>query len=220
MSGESAKHGVKDEKAETQFQRLFIAISLPEKVKLEIEKTQDLLRRALPIGAMRWTKPEHFHLTLKFLGSVPTGDTDALIQTVRDVCKNFPPLKLRAEGIGFFPNEKRPRVTWVGIRDRERNLPRLQQEIEKAVKKFTTQPPEKSFTGHMTLGRTKEIERKNAEILVRTAGAIIKRFYGGWTAGEVEMIRSDLSPDGSQYHCLATLPLAAAAPAEEQGGTV
>jgi 2'-5' RNA ligase len=216
MTGDSAKQKVEAEKVEVH--RLFIAISLPEKVKSEIEKAQNTLRRAMPIGAVRWTKPEQFHLTLKFLGGVPVSQTEALTEAVREVCKNFSPLKLRAEGIGFFPTEKKPRVTWVGIRDRERFLPKLQMEIERAVKKFTTQPPEKSFTGHMTLGRAKEIERKNAEILFRAANPISKRFFGGWTATEVEIIRSDLSSDGSLYHRLATIPLSANTPAEEQGG--
>ena len=117
--------------------RLFIAISIPDKVKSEIEKVQDTLRRAMPIGAVRWMKPEQFHLTLKFLGNVKVSDTDALVQAAEEVCKNFPPLKLRAEWLGFFPNENRPRVVWIGVHDRKNVLMNLQKAIESAIKPFT-----------------------------------------------------------------------------------
>ena len=50
--------------------RLFIALTVPEDVKTEIEKAQAALRRALPEGRVRWTKREQLHLTLKFLGDV------------------------------------------------------------------------------------------------------------------------------------------------------
>jgi 2'-5' RNA ligase len=202
----------------TEAHRLFIAVSIPDKVKSEIEKTQDILRRAMPIGAVRWTKPEQFHITLKFLGNVKVSDTDALTQAVRDVCKNFSPLKLRAEWLGFFPNENRPRVVWIGVHDKKNILLKLQKAIESAVKGLTKEAVDKAFTGHLTLGRAKDIERKNAETLRKVAGTFAKRFFGGWTASEVEIFRSDLSADGSHYHRLASVPLAAAPPPSDEDG--
>lgn len=197
-------------------QRLFIAIAIPDKVKGEIEKVQDVLRRAMPIGAVRWTKPEQFHLTLKFFGNVPVDKTDALVQAMTAVCKEFPPLKLRAERIGFFPTENKPRVVWVGVNDLKNTLAKLQRAIEAAAKEFTKEPPEKNFTGHMTLGRSKDIERKNAELLRKTTGGYAKRFFGAWTAEGVEVFRSDLSSGGSQYHKLASIPFGAKPPAAEE----
>jgi 2'-5' RNA ligase len=198
--------------------RLFIAISLPEKVKAEVEKVQDTLRRALPIGAVRWTKPDQYHLTLKFLGNVRVSDTDALVQAAREACQNFPSLRLRAEWIGFFPTETKPRIVWVGVHDRGNDLKKLQKTVETAVKPFTKEAIEKNFTGHMTLGRCKDIERKNAELLRKVAGGYSKRFFGAWVAAEVEIYRSDLASGGSQYVRLASLPLAAAL-AEEESST-
>lgn len=193
-----------------------MAISLPDKVKTEIEKVQDTLRRALPIGAVRWTKPDQFHLTLKFLGNVPVADTDALVQAAREVCANFPPLKLRAEWLGFFPSENKPRVVWVGIHDRQNILSKLQKQLETAVKPFSKEGGDKAFSAHMTLGRAKDIERKNAEILRKTAGGFAKRFFGAWTAAELELFRSDLSDGAPQYQRLAAIPLSAAPQSQEE----
>jgi 2'-5' RNA ligase len=188
--------------------RLFIAISLPEKVKNEIETAQNELRRALPIGSVRWTKREQIHLTLKFLGEVPADQTEALTQSIQEACKKFPPLRLRAARIGFFPNANLPRVIWAGVNDRAGGLPTLQFKIESAVKEFGTQGPEKTFIGHITLGRAQNLKRPQAEILARLATGMTARVFGEWTAGKVEIIRSQLSSGSPQYSQLASVPLA------------
>ena len=96
--------------------RLFIALTVPEDVKTEIEKAQAALRRALPEGRVRWTKREQLHLTLKFLGNVDAQRFEPLVDAMRGACQGFGALELRAEGIGFFPDLRLPRVVWAGVR--------------------------------------------------------------------------------------------------------
>src|SRR5205809_984446 len=100
--------------------RLFIAISVPDKVKDEIEKAQNELRRALPGGSVRWTKREQFHLTLKFLGNVEAPRVEELTESLRRGLEGFAALRLKAEQIGFFPDARRPRVVWAGVQDEKK----------------------------------------------------------------------------------------------------
>src|SRR5262245_31263727 len=97
--------------------RLFIAISLPKTVKAEIEKGQEELRRALTGDAVRWTKREQFHLALRFLGTVDSTRLSALADALRNASREFSPLQLRAERIGFFPDARFPRVVWIWVHD-------------------------------------------------------------------------------------------------------
>jgi 2'-5' RNA ligase len=187
--------------------RLFVAISLPEEVKDEIEKAQTELRRALPGDCVRWAKREQFHLTLKFLGNVAVNRTEALVGSVREACGHFSVLPLRAERIGFFPHAKSPRVVWVGVNDRDNVLPELQAAIESAVADFAVEKPEGKFAGHVTLGRVKLIKRPQAEILSALALDLAEKVFGDWTAGKVEIIRSELLPSGARYTTLAGIPL-------------
>ena len=53
------------------FLRLFIAFAVPADVRQEIGRAQGQLRRHSPPGAVRWTRPDQFHITLKYLGDVP-----------------------------------------------------------------------------------------------------------------------------------------------------
>jgi 2'-5' RNA ligase len=188
--------------------RLFIAISLPEPVKVEIEKAQAEMRRALPGDFMRWTEREQFHLTLKFLGNVEAQHLDALSESLRAVCRTFSPLRLRAAQVGFFPDSHRPRVVWVAVGDEKNSLPSLQAAIEAAVQEFTVETAEGKFSGHVTLARCKMIKRPQAEILARLAAGIADKVFGEWTADAIELIRSELSPGGPRYTVLASPPLA------------
>jgi RNA 2',3'-cyclic 3'-phosphodiesterase len=188
--------------------RLFIAVTVPEDIKTEIEKTQAALRRTLPKECVRWAKREQFHLTLKFLGNVDAQRVGPLTDAVRAACQGFAALELRAERVGFFPDLRSPRVVWAGVRDRQEQLSFLQRAIEAATHDFTAEVSEQAFTGHITLGRIKGLRRPEATALAEVASGLATRVFGAWTAHEVELIRSQLSPTGAQYTTLAAIPLA------------
>jgi 2'-5' RNA ligase len=187
--------------------RLFVAISLPDSVKDEIEKAQRQLRTAFPGKLVRWTKREQFHLTLKFLGNVKGLRVSALIAALREACMPFPELQLSAEQIGFFPDARFPRVVWVGVRDRKNLLVRLHEAVEAAVRSIIGGHPDKTFTGHVTLGRIQRIRRPDAETLAGLVTGMSKLSFGEWTASRTELIRSELSSSGSHHTTLATIPL-------------
>jgi 2'-5' RNA ligase len=185
-----------------------VALSVPEPVRGQVEKAQTELRRAVRQARVTWTRREQFHLTLKFLGNVEGGRVAGLVEAVRGACHGFAPLRLRAQGVGCFPELRSPRVVWLGVRDAGDALPRLQRAIELASAGFTAQEPEQRFSGHVTLGRIKSIGRPEAESLGSQARAMTERFFGEWTADRVEIMRSELSSEAARHTILATAPLA------------
>ncbi len=183
--------------------RLFVAIAIPEPVRNEMARAQRDLQSLAPRRAIRWTKPEQFHLTLRFLGDVAAARVEELKAAVGTVCANSRPLRLRAEGISFFPNARSPRVIWAGIHDEERLLTGFQSRIEAVVGAFTTGRGEDPFIGHATLGRVKDLNRPDAGKLEAYAQQTGNAVLGEWTASEVEIIRSELSASGAQHAPLA-----------------
>src|ERR1035441_3139408 len=127
--------------------RLFIAVTIPEKVKAKIAEAQAELRRALPDRTRRCTKREPFHLTLTFLGNVDAPRVEALEEALRAACHGFSALRLSARGIGFFPDLRFPRVAWVRVSDQANQLARLQQAVEVSTREFTPEEPDDGFTG-------------------------------------------------------------------------
>ncbi len=198
---------------ESENLRLFVAVTVPEGVKDAVMKAQDALRRVTPEGHVRWTRRDQLHLTLRFLGDVDAGRVSALTEALQRCCQEFAPLRLHAEGIGFFPDARRPRVLWVGVQDAQDQLRRLQGAVQAATAPFTAEKPEQHFAGHVTLGRIKGLGRADADALAAAAEQAAQRPFGQWVATEIEIIQSELSPKGAQYTTLAELGLTGSSPA-------
>ena len=182
--------------------RLFLAIDLPETVRAELLRVQDQLRPLLPPRAARWTKPEQFHLTLKFLGNVPAADTAALSRAVHAVCDLAASMRLRAEGAGFFPDVRSPRVFWVDIKSVDGRLMEFQRQLELSVKPFAEKEEAKKFTAHVTLARFEKLRSRDTDKL--KAATAIGKTFGEWTAEEVLLIKSSLQPSGALHVILET----------------
>jgi RNA 2',3'-cyclic 3'-phosphodiesterase len=192
---------------ENETMRLFVALTVPEAVKEAIVKAQAELRRAAPEGQVRWSRRDQLHVTLRFLGDVEPGRVGALTEALQACGHEFAPLHLRAEGLGFFPDARRPRVVWVGAQDAKDQLRELQRAVQAATAPFTAEKPEERFAGHVTLGRIKGLRRPDAEALAAAVTRAAQRQFGQWVANEIEIIRSELSPQGAQYTTLAGLGL-------------
>jgi RNA 2',3'-cyclic 3'-phosphodiesterase len=194
--------------ADSERYRLFVAVAVPDDVKEKLEAAQADLRKVLPDRNVRWARREQLHLTLRFLGDVEAVRAEALAEAIRAACGGFGALHLRAERIGCFPERGYPRVVWAGVRDQAEQLPRLQQVVEAATKGFTTEPSEARFTGHLTLARIKSIKRPEAEALGQAAAGMADRVFGQWSAYQIELMRSELLPQGAQHSSLAAIALA------------
>ena len=186
---------------------MFVALGLPEEVKAEVERAQSELRGGLEGARVTWTRREQFHLTLKFLGDVEAERAGALVEAVRAACRDGGVLRLRAEGVGCFPDLRRPRVVWVGVKDTGGALGRLQRAVESACGAFAAEREGQRFSGHVTLCRIKSLAGPEAEGLAGRVGGMAARSFGEWTAVEVEVMRSELSPQGARHSVLAGVPI-------------
>jgi len=188
--------------------RLFVAIAIPETVRNELIAVQRELK-PLALGDVRWTNAEQLHLTLKFLGNVLASSVEAVKQSLAAACAATAPFHLRAEGIGFFPNERQPRVVWVGFGSGENELTDLQMRIERRLAPFAEKPGAEKFLAHATLGRFQKYRRQKTEMLQPRARALANNAFGEWRVEEIGLFRSELSPDGARHTLVAVFPFGA-----------
>src|SRR6267378_2820821 len=94
--------------------RLFIAINLPAALKSRLGELQHELESSANKRAVRWTRPEQLHITLKFIGYVEPSARAAIEKELQKGCEGTPQFRLEVEGVGCFPNARSPRVIWVG----------------------------------------------------------------------------------------------------------
>ena len=196
-----------NELASEQRLRLFVALPVPEAVKTEIERAQIEFKNALPEHGVRWTKPEQFHVTLKFLGDVEASRVSALVESVRAYCRQLTKLELCAKRIGFFPSERKPRAIWAGTSDPAGLLPKLYETVHVATCEFATERKEEKFTGHITLARVRNLNKADGRRLQELAAQMKERRFGKWTGDHIEIVQSQLSSAGAHYIVLAKIEL-------------
>ena len=175
--------------------RCFIAISLPEELKAKISGIQEKLKAA---GAdVSWTRPEGMHLTLKFFGEIEDKRIPKIEKALDAVVNGIPTFTLSVSGMGTFPDMRRPRVIWIGLKEDGGNLLRLQKGVEEELKKTGFPSEDRRFTPHITLGRIRS--NKNTDKLLRLIEEEKVEELGSFDVSEVHLIKSELKPAGAEY---------------------
>ena len=178
--------------------RLFIATSVPEAVKTLLARQQDDLKEKLPRDLVRWTDPATTHLTLVFLGEVPTPNLGVVRQGLDFACRRAEPVELHTAALGAFPSRDRPSVLWTGVGGETEALRTLHGGIVRQLEGLYKD--ERVFKPHLTLGRVKRFGRQ-AEV---TAALMDAPDYPpvAWRVGSVGLYSSTLKPSGAVHALL------------------
>ena len=182
--------------------RTFLAIELPEEIKVQIGNIQNRLKAT--VKGVRWTRPEGIHLTLKFFGNVSENDIANISRIVERNTVDVRPLTLNVPTVGAFPNFKRPRVLWLGISGSVERLSDLQKEIENDLESTGFQRENRAFRAHLTLGRVKS--PKDVKGLSEIIKSEESYDAGSFKAYGLTLFKSDLTPQGAIYTKLAYFP--------------
>ena len=186
--------------------RSFIAIELPDELKLELTQ----LEARLKLGKQPWVKwvdPYSIHLTLKFLGSIATDRIGEITRAMEAAARGIPPFHLEVKGLGVFPNLRRVQVAWVGIGGEVDKLSQLQQRIESNLVPLGFAPESRPFTPHLTLARVRDQasldeRQKFGQLIVST------RFEAGTIEVDaVNLMRSQLTREGAIYSRISSVRL-------------
>jgi 2'-5' RNA ligase len=180
--------------------RSFVAIELPEALRRSLAELIDNLSAEIEPHTLRWVRPEGIHLTLKFLGDVDPPKMEKVHHVIQEVVPQFSVFTFSAGGLGCFPNLKRPRVLWVGIRDRSGELAALHAGLEQGLSAQGFQREKRAFHPHLTLGRMRRGVRQADQRAVGEALGQTEDFsLGEFRVKEVCLFRSDLRPTGAVY---------------------
>jgi 2'-5' RNA ligase len=182
--------------------RTFIAVDLPREVKAQLANIIGDLR---PLGsAVRWVRSEGLHLTLKFLGEIPEEQLATVFSAVERGVADTAPFSFDMAELGGFPNLRRPRVIWVGVRNGVEPLKKLSQGIELQLAQCGFPRNKRRFSPHLTIGRVKT-PRGLQPILDRLSRVSYQSKEIPVTA--IKVMRSQLKPTGAEYSALKVIDL-------------
>ncbi|MCP4690135.1 MAG: RNA 2',3'-cyclic phosphodiesterase [Desulfobacterales bacterium] len=183
--------------------RSFIAVNIPDPVISAIREVQGGMRaRGLKV---KWVRPENIHLTLKFLGEIPSADVEDVGRAMAETLEGRGPLTLSARGLGCFPGLKRARVIWVGLAGEVHPLIEYQEAMDQALAGIGLPREKRPFKGHLTLARIKGRVKPGA--LAAAMEAFGDFESQPFTVKEIILFKSQLTPAGPIYTALRRTPL-------------
>jgi len=176
--------------AAVETMRLFIAVDPSDDVRSAIAAVRS---RGPANDRVRWTADANLHLTIQFLGEVPPAEAAAVRTALRGVWT--PAFDVRVYGLGFFPDERRARVLWAGIRSD--GLSRLAGEVRSRMEKLGIGDT-RQFRPHLTLARSRGRSTMDPKF-VDWAGAFHDRSFGEFSVTRFFLYESRLQPSGPIY---------------------
>ncbi len=185
--------------------RSFIAIELPDEVRLKLDQLEAQLKSGQP--GVKWVDPNSIHLTLKFLGNITIDKTEEITRAMEEAARGIPPFHLEVKDLGVFPNLKRVQVAWIGMSGEVDKLSQLQQRLESNLERLGFAPEARAFTPHLTLARF----RNQASLDERQRfGQLIAdtRFKAGTIkVNTISLMRSQLTRQGAIYSRISLIKL-------------
>lgn len=184
--------------------RLFIGLNMPKKQRARIHSAARALRdEDLPV---RWIDPDHFHVTLKFLGEVRREKVEAVTEALERVASSTKAFSTEVAGFGAFPTIRRPRVIWLGV-GATPELRCLKQDLEWALGEVGFDAETRAFHPHVTLGRVGD---NGGAGVFRGLDSVMAGldFNGEIKVRTIDLMRSHLSRKGSHYTVLESAKMA------------
>ena len=181
--------------------RTFVALEIPEEIRLQLKEIQTIWRFQLPRA--RWTRPEGWHLTLKFLGEVERHVPGKLAEELAPRIRGLGPVTVQLAGTGFYPTAVRPRVAWVG--GTAGGVDEVVAAVEESAERCGFARERRAWTVHVTQARLKDRWPRSAVESFLDEGERLA--LEPFDCNEVVFFKSDLQPGGAVYTALERLPL-------------
>jgi 2'-5' RNA ligase len=123
--------------------RLFTGLEVPSAIAAELS----MLRGG--ISGARWTPPENYHVTLRFIGDVDPHLASEAAEALSEIRRPSFPVTL--DGLSWFGADK-PRAIVATIRPAT-PLVELQADHERRLRRIGIGPDSRKFTPHVTIAR-------------------------------------------------------------------
>jgi 2'-5' RNA ligase len=175
--------------------RLFAAVDLSDEIREKISG----LSKILGIKGIKTVKKENIHITLKFLGEVSESKIDGITSALEEI--KFKSFKINLRGVGFFPNEARMRVIWIGVEKGADELKDLAYRIEDRLADLKFKK-ERRFVPHATIARVKRIDPDLKVELVGKLKDFEKKDFGEMRVAYFSLKKSTLTQTGPIYEDL------------------
>ncbi|MFF2045296.1 RNA 2',3'-cyclic phosphodiesterase [Kitasatospora sp. NPDC058170] len=172
-----------DDHPEPPTLRVFVALAPPDDAKDELARALQPAYALYP--RLRWNRIEDWHITLAFLGELPSTAVPRLRSALAGPTASHPALQLGLRGGGHFDQ----RLLWSGIDGDLEGLHELASDVRDVVRSCGIQFRDRPLHPHLTLARS----RRDDPASVPQAAAGLTGFTGRpWPAERLHLVGSNI----------------------------
>lgn len=142
--------------------RIFIGIDISDEARNLAAAYIRTLRRSFRDIRVGWERPEKMHLTLNFLGETAPNAIESVREIVARAATGNGPFRLQIRETGIFPNEKRPRVLWLGVGGDLEEIRRIKSGLDAGLVEIGFENERRIYAPHLTIARLREPDRSGA----------------------------------------------------------
>lgn len=164
--------------------RAFTAISVSQDIVDNITARLESLRAALADLNIRWVPVANYHITLCFIGDIPSVEADNIMPVVAKVSEEFNPFTLKVGHLRLFPSPETGAVLVADV-TRDEPLMTLQAKLNHALLDAGYDIPQRDkYRPHMTLARLRK-NRVSPDLLEQPGECLINpvskvHLYRSW----------------------------------------
>ena len=179
--------------------RTFIAVDFPPAILEKIEAIVDYFKKNVPDHALKWVEIVNLHLTIKFIGEIDPGKLDQVKSILAGSLEGHNAFEIEVAGLGMYPNQRIPRVIWLGITGGE-TLGKIYTTLDRRFSELGIKSESRAFTPHLTIARVRKgTDRKTAQVIGETLAQFKVDSLGTVTIDRVHLYQSVLTPSGPIY---------------------
>jgi RNA 2',3'-cyclic 3'-phosphodiesterase len=187
--------------------RLFVALEIPEAVRENLAAIRENFSSIGP--KLRWVPPQNFHVTLKFIGSVPTEKVQPIIEALRSV-PHVDRVQFYIRGLAWYLNAKTGVMLWATV-ENSKPLTALATAIDQRLVTLGFAAENRSFAPHFTLARGNRNVPASVSVALRELAEKYKKHdFGSVTFQEFHLMESTTLPAGPIYSKVQSFPFVAA----------
>jgi 2'-5' RNA ligase len=183
--------------------RLFVAVDVPESARNRVAEVIAPFRERVPVA--RWTRPDGWHVTIKFLGSTWPRLVGEVRDAMAEAAATVDPVETSLTQVGVFASVRRARVIWVGLDDPGGALAIVAKDLDERLSDFFV-PEKRGLTPHLTLARMNP-PRDISEFAPDLVGTPVTT--DPFVIDTLVLYRSHLSPAGARYEPIESVALGA-----------
>lgn len=176
--------------------RLFTAIDLPADVRSRFAE----LQAPSELDA-RWSAPEQFHVTLRFIGETSPEQAAQYETALAGI--DAPIAECIPYGLDALPSRRNPRVLIVGL-ERTDGLMAVYRAVSETLEENGLAPEDRRYRPHVTLARLEDVPATAVHHFLEDHPAPT---LPSFNATDVHLYESTLTPDGAVHERRASISL-------------